>query len=238
MREAHTKWGERVQASLSLELLVKAQRDMPGQDERSGVSLVIHPQTGDLAMFQWTIPGKEGRVADVDENNYLKCIVPVGSKRVPLKIDDPLAILLPATGVRVLREKRLKRQFGGHDLNRLPDVLPRFMKIWRTAQSQSRGAVIAQAEEDSCCYMCGCASESCYNISSSADSRMVGHLLLCPMCLQCYHPDCFEPGAAGQLPELELERGDGDGTVDERLAAIIAIIPRVFDSAAQKLGQS
>ena len=85
-------------------------------------------------MIQWTEAGRKGRVADVDQSNYLKCIVAVGDKRVPLDLSGA-QILIPATGVRATRDKRRVREHSRIDPNRLPDILVRFMDMWRASQS-------------------------------------------------------------------------------------------------------
>ncbi len=189
-------------------MFCNAQKDKPGQDDRAGLSLVLHPNTGDLALMQWTIAGKQGRVADLDENNYVKCIVPVGPKKTPLKI-DPEQILIPATGVKVLREKRRPKQFDNNDLNRLPDTLVRFMRMWRVARSQEHDgdgvATVMPTEDNVNCFVCG-HSGMAPHVSVGGEDNANDHddddndngqnptdptrIMMCPVCLLCSHPSC------------------------------------------------
>lgn len=172
-------WTASLEQSLeSLDVYREAQSHTPGEDERAGVSLVLRPETRDLALIHWTIPGKCGRVADLDSNHYLKAIVPVGAKRHPLQV-APHDIIMPVTGAVVLREKRSakKSSRSSSDLNRLADPVVRFMHMFRVAKSKCDGGV----ELISCevCFIC----ESQNDVEGSK-------LQVCPMCLLASHDPC------------------------------------------------
>lgn len=131
--------------------------DVPGRAAAS-VALLDVPATAEqeaqIILFHWTIPGTQGRVADVDEHNYLKCIVPVGAKRFAVNIADLQAnILIPATGVRMVREKRTVGLRQPDNLNRLPDTLVRLMKMLRSAQSYCCDSE-PELVTDEVCYVC------------------------------------------------------------------------------------
>lgn len=173
-------WTESVNQSIaSLEFYKGHQSIAPGND--AGVSLIVHPTTRDLAFLQWTTPGSAGRVADVDHHNYLKCIVPVGAKRVPLDVSTA-QILIPATGVKVLREKRRAREMIRPDANRLPDPLVRFMKMRRCADSHRTDEGRLAAVADSPCFVC--------DEIKRGDSEE-STLRVCALCLQCAHLHCL-----------------------------------------------
>ncbi len=177
-------WTESVNQSLaSLEFYKARQSIAPAENEAAGVSLIVHPTTHDLAFIQWTTPGRAGRVADVDHNNYLKCIVPVGAKRIPLDLSNA-NILIPATGVKVLREKRRVREMIRPDANRLPDPLVRFMKMWRCADSHRTDEGRLAAVADSPCFVC---DEIRLESVDSEEST----LRVCALCLQCAHLHCL-----------------------------------------------
>lgn len=162
-----------------LEYYFKAQQQKPGEDEHAGVSLIIHPETNDLALVQWTIPGKLGRIADCDENHLIKCIVPVGPKRVPLDLENA-QILIPATGAMMIRERRLKRNARADNLNRLPPILVRFMKMWRSSQHEGIDTI------GEICFVCGAEGGGSAAPATPADSEF----MLCPLCLLCSHKRC------------------------------------------------
>ena len=247
----------------SLEMFCNAQKDKPGQDDRAGLSLVIHPTTGDLAMMQWTITGKQGRIADVDENNYVKCIVPVGPKKVPLKI-EPEQILIPATGVKVLREKRRPKQFGKDDLNRLPDTLVRFMKMWRIARSQEQDGdgvgTLMPTEDNNNCFVCGhsgmapCGSEDAqdHDDGNNGTDPDPTRIMMCPVCLLCSHPACCKEtlkicndrhdGLEHFLSDVESENAAASNAAavsataaSFSAGAVCAILPLVFKTSHQPL---
>ena len=150
-------------------------------------------------MIQWTEAGRAGRVADVDQNNYLKCIVAVGDKRVPLDLSGA-QILIPATRVRVTRDKRRVREHSRVDPNRLPDVLVRFMDMWRGSQS----AKLSQHEEPPMvgfanCFVCGGGCDSAFHglddscsTSSSSSAKRNQKLVGCSLCLMNYHQQCCD----------------------------------------------
>lgn len=170
------------QSLASLQFYRAGSQQDPGKHESAGVSLIVLPETQDLAFIQWTIPGKAGRVADYDHHNYLKCIVPVGKKRVPLDLSNP-TILIAATGVKVLRQKRRVREMVHSDPNHIPDALVRFMNMWRSADGIHRGEETILVA-DSTCFVCNAA-----DIQVEGDDCVPR---LCPMCLLCSHTRCCD----------------------------------------------
>lgn len=204
----------------------EAQQHHPCEDATSGVSLVVHPTSGGLAMIQWTEAGRKGRVADVDQNNYLKCIVAVGDKRVPLDLSGA-QILIPATGVRATRDKRRVREHSRIDPNRLPDILVRFMDMWRASQS----AKLSQHEEPPMvgfenCFVCdgGCDSgcsgldDLCSTSSSSSAKRNL-KLVGCSLCLLNYHQHCCDRLMTWVNENMSVDEAFGAGAHLKRVSS-------------------
>lgn len=225
------QWNVNFEGSLRcFQYYLKAQTHKPGEGP-GGVSLIVHPHTGDLACIQWAVTGKTGRVADVDDNNYLKCIVPVGPKRVPLDLEEA-QILIPAAGAFALRERRtaMEARRSKVDLNRLPDDLLRFMEMWRASNSLS-----PMAEN---CFICGAAELSACPTSVEnevGEELTQTQLALCPMCLLCSHPQCCW--------QLSCDSGQHmrplDNTLDLEDARLTSLFPAIFnegdsDSAERK----
>lgn len=194
---------------------------MPGE----GVSLVAIPSTGDdgsptglsdFVLIQWTIAAKRGRIADVDEHNFIKCIVPVGSKREPLKLDELGAkIIIPQTGTYVIREKRVTNLRSQANLNRLPDDLVRLQNILRAGQSSAQDSHVESLDV---CFCCG-RRELCHISQNSAletpqvvlDDVRPSTCTVCPFCLLCSHDECCENIESHFNPE-QLAGSDENST--------------------------
>ena len=175
-----------------------------GSSPGEGVSLVGIPSTGDegsptgfsdFVLVQWTIPGKRGRIADVDEHNFIKCIVPVGAKKEPLKLDELEAkIIIPRTGAYVIRERRNATLRSQANLNRLPDDLVRLLNILRAGQSNMEDSDLESLDV---CFCCGhgelgdLAHHSALEVSGvMADVHPSSRCTVCPFCLLCSHDEC------------------------------------------------
>ena len=160
---------------------------LPAADEASSSSFVF---------LQWTKPGLEGRVADVTSDMYLKCIVPVGNKRVPLNLQQMGGhIILPWTSAKIVKD----RQFANSSLrgrqhpNKLPEQVQRLVQMCRVAESRQqedpRGADTFLVGSDTC-FICSCGEQSQeHDLDRGAvtDDHMEpndpGPLRACPVCL-------------------------------------------------------
>ena len=180
-----------------------------------------------IILFHWTIPGTQGRVADVDERNYLKCIVPVGAKRFAVNIADLQAnILIPATGVRMVREKRTVGLRQPDNLNRLPNTLVRLIKMLRSAQSYCCDSE-PELVTDEVCYVCLRPADlqsgdldkvspsqglqgTCRSSEHASDDACEPHttkvLKLCPVCLLASHSSCCKRVLQCFMRELKSGR--------------------------------
>ncbi|CAE7792673.1 unnamed protein product [Symbiodinium sp. CCMP2592] len=209
---ALTQWLSCVQKGVdSLDYYAWSQGKRPGQDQESGVSLVSLPEVSteststntpsQFVFVQWTDPGIRGRIADFDPNtNRLKCIVPVGNKRTPMNfVEKGASILIPATGVRVLRERRTQSTLHHFQANQVPAVLLRMIDMLRAAQSKLMDD-IDLVMDDAVCFVCG----QCDSVSDGvgSDVRLAetdpprtspsGPLALCPVCLLHSHRGCCD----------------------------------------------
>ena len=229
IRDAGDLWLSEAQQSLAcVQFYMDSQAKTPGQD--GCVSLVALPGTtqeeheerlASLVYIQWTDPGVKGRVADVTADNRLKCIVPVGKKRIPLDIAALRGeILLPSAGAKIVKDKQYAQARHLHHPSQVPDEVLRFIRMWQT--SQHRGAdsdmnISAQvllADTADTCFVCsGGVQES--DADSDADAGL--QLSVCPFCLLCSHASCAQrlsQSKAGQqaLESLQaFEDGGGGG---------------------------
>ena len=166
----------------------------------------------DFVLLQWTIPGKRGRIADVDEHNFIKCIVPVGAKKEPLKFDELGAkIIIPRTGAFVIREKRNAQLRSQANLNRLPDDLVRLQNILRASQSKKQDSDVETLDV---CFCCGhgelgdLAHHSAIEISGVMDdAHHSSRCTVCPFCLLCSHDECCQNLVSHLNPD---QKGDDD----------------------------
>lgn len=173
-----------------------------------GLSLVqIPPQNADetqsqFVLIQWSVVPKRGRIADVDEHNYVKCIVPVGRKKEPLKLDEMDArIIIPVTGAKVLRERRTSLLRSQANLNHLSDDMVRLLGILRAAQSHREDAGLGTSVVE-ICFLCKKGDDD----DSIEVQAMVGSVTLCPLCLLGSHQRCrdkFHEHVDGILPSLD-----------------------------------
>ena len=152
LREAAQTWSAESQLALkSLEFYSSSQKLQPGHE--GCVSLVSMPscegsgESSRLVYFQWTVPGQQGRIADVTEDYFLKCIVPVGKKRTPLNLETMNgSIVLPSAGARIVRDKQLAQLKSRFNPNKIPESVQRFERMWKVAERQRQGA--ARSDED------------------------------------------------------------------------------------------
>ena len=166
--------------------------------------------------MQWTIPGTRGRIADVDEHNFIKCIVPVGAKKEPLKLDELGAkIIIPQTGAYVVREKRNAKLRSQANLNRLPDDLVRLQNILRAGQSKMQDSDVETLDV---CFCCGhgelgdLAHHSAIEVSGVVDDvHPWSRCTVCPFCLLCSHDECCKNLVSHFNPD---QKGDGDSDYD------------------------
>jgi hypothetical protein len=92
---------------------------LQGQDEGEG------PQ---VCYVQWAVPGVSGRIADLDEHDRVKCIVPVGGKRMPKDFSNAEVI---HPGIDVSAERTRGR--NGQDRPQVPEDIVLLSQMWKTA---------------------------------------------------------------------------------------------------------
>ena len=199
----------------SLDYYAQAQDKLPGADLDSGVSVVALPpiaatgQEAQVVLVQWTIPGQEGRIADLDQNDRIKCIVPVGSKRNPTNFASLGAeIIIPATGAKVLRERRFKANPNPFQKNLVQPVVLNLMKMLRICQSKLLDDAVPSGLEallppggGDPCFICRKGSDvdaaeggegpgSSSGSVATAQDYGSGPVSLCPFCMTCSHASC------------------------------------------------
>ena len=215
---ALTQWLSCVHKGIdSLDYYVWSQGKPVGRDSESGVSLVSLPEVStasnsritpshepaQFVFVQWTDPGISGRIADFDPNtNRLKCIVPVGNKRQPMNfVEKGASILIPATGVRVLRERRTQSALHQFQANQVPAVLVRLIDMLRAGQSKLLDGIdLVMDDDDGACFVCGqcdsvpeCAGRDVRLAETETpQTSQLGPLALCPVCLMHSHRSCCE----------------------------------------------
>ena len=217
LREAAQTWSAESQLAVkSLEFYSSSQTMQPGHE--GCVSLVSMPLcegSGEsrLVYFQWTVPGQQGRIADVTEDYFLKCIVPVGKKKTPLNLETVNgSIILPSTGARIVKDKQLAQLKSRFIANKIPEPVQRFERMWKVAERQRQGTarsdpdlfVLADADT---CFVCLQGKADNTNVSNVVDEDDGGdsdpdvehdnvdedkQLSVCHFCLLCSHTHCAQ----------------------------------------------
>ena len=129
---SYQQWIAEVSATGSCLTMQLEQRTVaPESGELSLVTFVPKGSDADaiprVHVLHWYIVGDSGRVADLDERNAVKAIVPVGNKRYPLSFKDmSMSMLLPRTGTSMVKEKGKSRPLLS------PKTL-RLMRLWDTS---------------------------------------------------------------------------------------------------------
>lgn len=100
--------------------------------EKTGIALVrfANAEGQHIELVQWTLPGR-GRVADIDCNNCLVTIVPVGRKQIPTDFRDNGVVLHPSTGLRMERVRKKER-------TPVPNHILRLREIWKVTLSDNQ----------------------------------------------------------------------------------------------------
>lgn len=133
-------------------------------------------------LLHWYIVGDSGRVADLDDRNAVKAIVPVGSKRFPLSFNDmSMSMILPRTGVSLVKEKRKDRPV-------LPPAVLRIMKLWDMSLSFRHGVTAGHIAPRDACDFC---QNNAHITSSNNSNDSQGDCKVCPCCLMTGHASCF-----------------------------------------------
>ena len=165
-----------------------------GGREDAGVSIVeIPPEEGvhgpRVVLVEWTVPGSEGRIVDIDAEGNLITLMCVGSKRWPTNFQALNAnVLVPATGVTYSRDKR-HGKFAVR--NKLPPNWNRVMLMWKAAHSRIFDADLPfelQLEDGICAL---CQSHERQSTQPSAVSQP-DRPLLCPLCMLHMHKHCAQ----------------------------------------------
>ena len=208
LEEAFRQWNTHLQEGLAAMSMYRErclQGGAPGGDR--SVSLVSLPSTepqscSQLLFIQWTDAGVKGRVADMSDDHFLKCIVPVGKKRHPLDFQQMGGrIIIPQTGVKLIKDKQFARVKNRLMPNHVPDEMIHFMRMWRTAQSKEHDSGLETLLGDGC-YICGCTPPEPQDLNvddveeQSASHGVPQHvdltLSICPFCLLSSHQSCIE----------------------------------------------
>ena len=160
-----------------------------GGRESAGVSIVELPPLNDqgprVVLVEWTMPGRSGRIIDLDPDGNLVPLVCVGSKQHPTNFESLNAnVLVPATGVTYTRDKR-KGMFGVK--NRLPEHWSRVMEIWTAAHSRLFADDILEdvGDDDTAepCVLCS---------ATEVEQHEPEQACLCPLCLIPSHKACAQ----------------------------------------------
>ena len=155
-------------------------KDQPNKSDGSLGLVTVKGSDGPrVCLFQWVLPLKSGRIADLDENSCVKMIVPVGAKKNPI---SPQETILTSTGVSLEKVKKKERPS-------IPGSLLRLIKIWEAALA------LQSEENESSVFGDGCSY-----------CEQVGELRLhmCCCCLQTYHEECVD-AVVNALSVLEAE---------------------------------
>lgn len=182
------QWLESVQESVkSLQAQTQAQsRDAPGGRE-AGVSIVelqaSETEGPRVVLVAWTIPGKTGRIVDLDKDGCLIPVVCVGAKRHPMDFQALNSkILVPATGVNFTRDRRVGR-LGVRNV--LPGVWKRFLDIWMAAVSRNFDGDSLASSSSGLPTMCDVCNKVEVQQGQAGEAS-----IKCPLCLFEMHSLC------------------------------------------------
>ena len=158
----------------------------------SGVSLVELGFPGEdvrrVEFFQWTEPPSAGRIATLDQANRIKAIVPVGSRRLPLQLNDLSAFIIwRDTGVKHVKAQWKKDQ----QQSQMPQYLLRLKDMWTTANDPSFNS-LAFADHHPVCFLCGLENTNQFPVQPAKP---------CCLCLMASHVACVRE----ILPSLRAE---------------------------------
>ena len=128
-----------------------------------------------VALMQWVLQGKLGRVADIDESFRVKAIVPVGAKKNPV---EPHLTILQRTGVFMEKVRKRERPAVSNELLRLMKVFEVGMEV--EAEISHAGSAAAAGQCEQCAY--------CEIDSQEGKDKPK----LCSFCLLCVHDRCAE----------------------------------------------
>ena len=209
--EASKLWATEAELGLgSTDFYWFSQTKDPGHE--ACVSLCFLPaedqvSSSSFCFLQWTKPGLEGRVADVTTDGFLKCVVPVGKKRVPLNLQQLGGhIILPWTNAKIVKDKQFAHSSARskNNPNKIPEEVQRVVRMCRVAESRlqdPRGADTFLAGSD-VCFICSFGDQrpepehdvdTCADAeedSDNASNNDLGPLTACPICLLSSHNAC------------------------------------------------
>ncbi len=182
------QWLESVQDSVNcLHAQTQAQsRDAPGGRD-AGVSIVelqASEQEGPrVVLVTWTLPGKTGRIVDLDKDGCLIPVVCVGAKRYPTDFQALNSkVLVPATGVNYTRDRRVGR-LGVRNV--LPPVWKRFLDIWMAAVSRNFDSDSLASSSSGLPTTCDICNKVEVQQEEAEDAS-----IKCPLCLFEMHSSC------------------------------------------------
>ena len=151
-------------------------------NDYDGVSLVSWNQADGVGkhveFIQWTVPGKKGRIADVDSSNgCLKPIVPVGAKKTPIMFDAAGAetvIVWQDTGIKPVKARWKVNQHQG----KMPDHIMQLKSMWTLAVGDLR-----EQDSELTCFICG---------GIQSPQLPLEQAQRCSLCLLVSHQCCMQ----------------------------------------------
>lgn len=161
------------------------QREHQGPDGIfRGVSLVAFKSkaTDDcriVRFISWSTEGVSGRICDLDDENYIKPLVCVGSKRVPLKLSElDQNIVWRDTDVRHIKAKFKQQQRQ----SLVPPHLLRLLDMWELMENPATIAS-ARTRGQPTCFVCN---------HSQSNQLPAEAAKQCCLCLLATHHACTE----------------------------------------------
>ena len=220
----YNQWMRELTTTFNSLMLQYEQRNTPPQDGELSLVAFARPggdasddQVVQVHLLHWYSLGVSGRIADLDERNGVKAIVPVGAKRWPLNFHDlSMKMILSRTGTYMLKEKRKSRPVLQTDVVRI-------MKLWNLSLSFKNGLTAEHFAPSNACDFCDSGD------SSKGDCRV------CPCCLTTGHASCFDAitTAYGHARERsQVHRQDGHSKTGKR-QCIAWPIPNELPAAFQ-----
>ena len=173
-----------------------------GQDASTDGSLALAvvagknggPENARVAFVQWVLPLRTCRVADLDELNRVKMIVPVGPKQHPI---DVVETILPRTGIFLSKVKRRERPT-------MPDIQIKLARIYEAFQMPKNTDHVEQEYQLPCTFC---------KLKELEEDNTVVVTHQCSVCLCTAHDACTRKTMSSPAFQLAVQSGIFDFAV-------------------------
>lgn len=138
-----------------------------------------------VCLFNWYVVNQCGRIADIDDQNRAKSIVPTGAKRYPISIGNG-QIIWPSTKIPATRTKAQFRQ-------PVPEPVLRVKSLWEAAiQIQADGGVFSSTDVCEICERSSVPILRRFGQEREDLPCLDDTISFCPLCCMSVHKYCCQ----------------------------------------------